>query len=242
MMKNSFLYKLHRNGLVESVSADSEKFEEVYMSKFGKVRIYKILNIDEDSKAWVADPQNRLCDEQGSWYCRGQYPPALSDVLMHKKDFSQLEDFNKMQSDPEYQGQYFENLNNRVSHREEAITLDEAQVSRRKESVGFHKLNMNPNKDQIAAVNEIWEDTEETTELWRIITSGELIDLERIIHSNPILGHIRSSDGRGPMWWAFEHRRRDMVKYLMQNGVSHGERDKDGLTPVDLLDGDSYKS
>ena len=42
--------------------------------------------------------------------------------------------------------------------------------------------------------------------------------------------------GRGPMWWAFEHRKQDMVKTLMQNGVSHSERDKDGLTPVDLLD------
>ncbi len=244
MMRESFLYKLHSHAIVEGVIADPNKFAEVYRSKFGKVRIYEILNIDEDSKAWVADPQNRICDEPESWFCRGQYPPALNDVLIQKKDFSQLGDFNSKQSDPEYQEQYFKKLNNRPNNRDSHdYRLQKPQkVEEEKE---LHNLNqeviMNPTEDQIEAMNRVWEDTEETTEMWRIITSGEITDLERIIHANPILGHIRSSDGRGPMWWAFEHRRKEMVRFLMQNGVSHGERDKDGLTPVDLLDGDTYK-
>jgi len=53
------------------------------------------------SKDWVADPANRLCDAPGSWYCTGQYPPALDFVLSRKKDFQQVEDFN-VAKDAEY--------------------------------------------------------------------------------------------------------------------------------------------
>jgi hypothetical protein len=37
----------------------------------------QVLNISEESKAWAADPKNRICDAPGSWYCVGQYPPGL---------------------------------------------------------------------------------------------------------------------------------------------------------------------
>ena len=79
------------------------------MSKYGKVRIFKVLKISEESKEWVKN--NRLCDSPGSWFCRGQYPPALQKILKQKKDFKQLEDFNvKGEDDSEYQKAYFENL------------------------------------------------------------------------------------------------------------------------------------
>ncbi len=52
--------------------------------------------MSKKSKAWVADPANRICDAPGSWYCTGQYPPALQkSLLKKKKDFEQFEDFNK---------------------------------------------------------------------------------------------------------------------------------------------------
>ena len=38
---------------------------------------------------------NRICDAPGSWYCVGQYPPALDELMNKKKAFKQLEDFNK---------------------------------------------------------------------------------------------------------------------------------------------------
>ena len=53
---------------------------------------------------------NRKCDAPGSWFCPGQYPPALEKILAEKRDFAQLEDFNRDDSDEEYQKQYFENL------------------------------------------------------------------------------------------------------------------------------------
>jgi dolichyl-diphosphooligosaccharide--protein glycosyltransferase len=74
LMAQSLLYKLV--SFQGSVSA--ERFEEVYTSRYRKVRIYKVVNVSEKSKRWAADPANRLCDAPGSWYCPGQYPPALA--------------------------------------------------------------------------------------------------------------------------------------------------------------------
>jgi dolichyl-diphosphooligosaccharide--protein glycosyltransferase len=107
-LSDSLLYKLHSNGLVPGVEADSNRWREVFRSKYGKVRIYKILSVSKESKVWVKN--NRVCDAPGSWYCPGQYPPALQTILAEKRDFAQLEDFNRGNTDEEYQKQYFENL------------------------------------------------------------------------------------------------------------------------------------
>ena len=68
------------------------------------------MNISEESKKWVADPSNRICDAPGSWYCTGQYPPAeeLQKVLRKRTSFSQIEDFNRKQRDDDYNNQYKE--------------------------------------------------------------------------------------------------------------------------------------
>ena len=50
--------------------------------------------MSKKSKAWSANHTNKLCDAPGSWYCEGQYPPALAPVLKKRKSFAQLEDFN----------------------------------------------------------------------------------------------------------------------------------------------------
>lgn len=95
MMAASLLYRLHSSGIRPGVTVDRNRFREVFSSKFRKVRIYKVLKVSKKSKAWIADPKNRKCDAPGSWYCTGQYPPALAKVLAKRKSFSQLEDFNK---------------------------------------------------------------------------------------------------------------------------------------------------
>merc|ERR1711862_421956 len=81
MMANSLLYKLHSHNLEGSVSANPELFQEVYTSKVGLVRIFKVMNISEESKAFSASPSSRTCDAPGSWYCPGQYPPALQSLF-----------------------------------------------------------------------------------------------------------------------------------------------------------------
>ena len=87
----------------------------MYQSKYGKVRIFKVLKVSKESKEWVKDPKNKLCDG-GGWFCPGQYPPALQKILVQGKDFQQLEDFNKKKlkggddDDSDYQKQYMDNL------------------------------------------------------------------------------------------------------------------------------------
>jgi hypothetical protein len=41
-MGGCLLYKLHSNGLVPGVEVDRNRFREVFMSKYRKVRIYKV--------------------------------------------------------------------------------------------------------------------------------------------------------------------------------------------------------
>ena len=41
--------------------------------------MYEVQRVSLKSKRWSADPANRICDAPGSWYCDGQYPPALKD-------------------------------------------------------------------------------------------------------------------------------------------------------------------
>ena len=110
MMERSLLYRLHGHQIKKGVEADPTKWTEVYRSKYGRVRIYKILDVAEESREWVKN--NVHCDVEGSWFCPGSYPPGLSSILSRKKDFAQLEDFNRGTSDEEYQKQYFEALNN----------------------------------------------------------------------------------------------------------------------------------
>ena len=73
-MASSLLFKL----VSPQGSVSPEHFREVYTSKYRKVRIYEVVNVDEGSKAWVADPANRMCDNaDGTGFCPGAYPPAL---------------------------------------------------------------------------------------------------------------------------------------------------------------------
>ena len=109
-MKESLLYQLHQHKLSPDIEADKNRFKLVHQPKRGKVRIFKVLSVSKESRTWSADPANRLCDAPGSWFCPGQYPPALQKILAEKKDFAQLEDFNKGAKDEEYTKQYLENL------------------------------------------------------------------------------------------------------------------------------------
>eukprot|EP01062_Namystynia_karyoxenos_P025989 TRINITY_DN2033_c0_g1_i2.p1 TRINITY_DN2033_c0_g1~~TRINITY_DN2033_c0_g1_i2.p1 ORF type:complete len:868 (+),score=240.83 TRINITY_DN2033_c0_g1_i2:81-2684(+) len=97
MMAASLLYKLHSHDAKPKVRANPKMFKHVFTSTHGLVRIFEVQNVSTKSKAWVADPANRVCDAPGSWYCPGQYPPAFRKLIKDRQDFAQLEDFNKNQ-------------------------------------------------------------------------------------------------------------------------------------------------
>jgi dolichyl-diphosphooligosaccharide--protein glycosyltransferase len=160
MMRRSLLFNLHGHGIKQGVTVPEDRFQEVYRSKYGKVRIYKIMGVDEDSKKWVADPANWKCDAPGSWYCPGQYPPALKPFLDAKIDFAQLEDFNRGISDEEYQKKYFEHLQNpelakKILEKERQELL---QQKKQEES----SMTESQKEEQAKTIDEIyhtWEDT-----------------------------------------------------------------------------------
>ena len=217
-------------------------FNEVYRSKYGKVRIYKILGVDEESKKWVADPANRKCDAPGSWFCPGQYPPALNAILSKGKDFSQLEDFNKRKggkdADDEYTKKYFEDLQNPDSARRKVLEKEQRQKMEEERQKQTQGMSPEQEKELQALKDEMyktWQDTEDTTRMWQLISSNAVDELKAWLELEPHKAFIRSKDGRGPMFWAFEQRNEDITKLLMKAGVPHNDRDAHGQTPVDLL-------
>jgi dolichyl-diphosphooligosaccharide---protein glycosyltransferase len=158
MMRRSLLYGLHGHGLRPEVNVSVDRFQEVYRSKYGKVRIYKIVGVSEESKQWVLD--NRKCDAPGSWFCPGQYPPGLKPFIDAKTDFRQLEDFNRGgQADEEYQKQYFKDLQNPESARKKMMEKEYREQMKQKE-----KQMTETEKQEQARKKEIlystWEDSE----------------------------------------------------------------------------------
>jgi len=95
MMARSLLYKLVMHNTSPGVKVNQKLFKEVHSTKHGLMRVYQVMNISQESKDWIADPKNRICDAPGSWYCVGQYPPALQKLVAKRRNFAQLEDFNK---------------------------------------------------------------------------------------------------------------------------------------------------
>ena len=81
---------------------------------------------------------------------------------------------------------------------------------------------------------DTWQDTEFTTNLWSVISSGNLEELRSILESTPDGSRARSSDGRGPLWWAYEYKHDEMVQLLIDSGASPNERDADGNKPNDV--------
>jgi dolichyl-diphosphooligosaccharide--protein glycosyltransferase len=221
-MRESLVYKLVQKGNVPGVEVDRNRFQEIYHSKYGKVRIYKILSVSKESKEYVADPANRVCDVPGSWFCPGQYPPALKKVLTIKKDFRQLEDFNAkgQNEDSDYQKQYLENVHG-GQHRGSAAKPHQLEVL---------------SSDKIDRINDEseWKDNEATTEMWQLISEDKHNDLVEALSKNPRLAHIRSSDGRGPMFWAYENNRKDIILALKTVGVLDTRKDAKGIMAKEL--------
>ena len=86
-MRRSLLFKLHSGGIRPDVVVPADKFQEVFRSKYGRVRLYKIIGVSKESKKWV--DENRVCDHaKGSWFCPGQYPPAIMPFINASSEFN----------------------------------------------------------------------------------------------------------------------------------------------------------
>ena len=82
----------------------------------------------------------------------------------------------------------------------------------------------------------LWSDTEFTTHMWQTISTGNKDDLEKVLAETPEkVMNARARDGRGPLWWAYEYERQDMVDMLIAAGLNQEERDADGKTAKDIF-------
>ena len=70
--QQSMLYQVHSYGLDPDVP-EPKHFEEAYTTEHQMVRIFKVKDIDEESKKWIKEHHT--------------YPPALDHILKMKQDF-----------------------------------------------------------------------------------------------------------------------------------------------------------
>ena len=166
MMKKSLLYKLTQFGYKKEVKVDPKRFEHVFTSKYGKVRIFKIVNVSQKSKKWVANPENRVCDAPGSWYCTGQYPPALKSLIAKRKNFRQLEDFNVGQDkqSSKYQEEYMKQMSGKGG-----------QKGSKKKLPGGRK---NTKDSKTAPKNEKWKNQKTKGKKGKFPKHGENLNLK----------------------------------------------------------------
>jgi len=255
-MGGSLLYKLHSHNTKQGVQADPNRFKEVFGSRFGKVRIFKVLGVSKESREWVANPENRVCDCDGCWYCSGQYPPALEAVLSKKKDFAQLEDFNakkdKKDAD-EYQKAYMENMADPKKAAEKARRAREVAAAKQEEEQWEKELGDEaiesapepPERDTVELTPELmeqmrteigktWDDNDYTSRMWEYIKDDATEALMHWLQSEPQAAYVRSKDGRGPMFWAHEYKRENIIEVLTAYGVKDDDKDVNGKVPADM--------
>merc|ERR1712072_916290 len=91
-----------------------------------------------------------------------------------------------------------------------------------------------PKEQYLSQEPDAWKNNQETTLLWGAINKGDMAGLEALVKDNPRVVHARSEDGRGPLFWAYEYGKDEMVKYLDELGVDATVTDKDGLMPEQL--------
>ena len=132
-----------------------------------------------------------------------------------------MEDFNlkgNVEDDSAYQKEYFNNLlgdkKNQPVERERA-----------------KRAKLSP--EQIDLINEEWMNTEMTSMMYEMIAADSFEELREMLMMSPQLAHIRSEDGRGPMWWAHEFKRPKIIKMLKTLGVSESRTDENGKAPLD---------
>jgi hypothetical protein len=103
--------------------------------------------------------------------------------------------------------------------------------------LGSHCVDAKKKAEKKGTSKHLWVDNELTTHMWQTINQQNHEELEGILATNPETANIRSSDGRGPLWWAYEIRDQAGVELLLAAGANPNEKDADGRTPSEVVPG-----
>merc|ERR1711871_752881 len=79
-----------------------------------------------------------------------------------------------------------------------------------------------------------WRNSPQVTEAWNIVDHGSLDDLKEFLEENEEHVFLRSEDGRGPLFWAYEYGREEMISLLLEKGAESDSGDKFGNVPKDM--------
>ncbi len=79
-----------------------------------------------------------------------------------------------------------------------------------------------------------FEDNPAKSNMWLLINQGNFGEVEKILAENPCLVHMRSRDHRGPLFWAYEFGRNDIVSLLLAKGADPSDRDDSGNIASDM--------
>merc|ERR1719384_520427 len=90
-------------------------------------------------------------------------------------------------------------------------------------------LNANADDDESE-----WKDTEVTTQLWQKIRDRDTHSLYQMIQQQRDVIHLRSADGRGPLFWAYEFGHDEAIKLLLELGVDSEMKDANGVKPSEM--------
>ena len=91
-----------------------------------------------------------------------------------------------------------------------------------------------PAKTEVEKNAAPWEDTSTTTLLWQLISTGNMDGLLNLLQMEPETAMVRSTDGRGPLFWAKEYGNSEIIALLVKNGASMKDQDQDGKVPSDM--------
>lgn len=79
-----------------------------------------------------------------------------------------------------------------------------------------------------------WEDTPIATHMWQLVSTGNIDGLNSLYSQNQKWVHLRSADGRGGLFWAYEYGQPTVVSMFLNAGVNPEATDMDGKTPKEM--------
>merc|ERR1719336_2857104 len=85
---------------------------------------------------------------------------------------------------------------------------------------------------------EPWQNTETTTVLWRMISTKSNVELSSLVATNRDVVKLRSEDGRGALWWAWEYENAEALALFKVYGfdIYGDDKDANGQTAEELCE------